>query len=157
MEPRNNITKLHEANIPAKLTEFTCGCWGQLKYAYSGGDYDLTNKRVSGGNESFEVLKFRQTARRDRLLFSDALVGALAEQRAADADVLEERRLALRECLKKLGPRDRVLIEHRYGGAETIKQIAKRLGRPANTLYKAFERIRRTLFECINKTVSAKW
>ena len=104
----------------------------------------------------FEVLKFRQTARRDRLLFSDDLVGALAEQRTADADVLEERRLALRECLKKLGPHDRVLIEHRYGGTETIKQIAKRLGRPANTLYKALERIRHTLFECINKTVSAK-
>ena len=102
----------------------------------------------------FEVLKFRQTHRRDRLCFGDDLLDVLAEERAAGEGVLHSRRSALPDCMKKLPPMDRELIEVRYAGEVTIQQIADRTGRQPNTLYKALERIRRTLMRCIEETIA---
>jgi RNA polymerase sigma-70 factor, ECF subfamily len=102
----------------------------------------------------FEVLKFRQTHRRDRLRFGDDLLDTLAEERSAGEGVLRTRQAALPDCMKKLPPADRELIEVRYAGEETVQQIAQRTGRQPNTLYKALERIRRTLMKCIEETVA---
>ena len=102
----------------------------------------------------FEVLKFRQTLRRDRLRFNDELVQTLADERLAGEGVLRARRLTLPDCVAKLPPGDRELVEQRYGSEETILEIARRTGRPANTLYKALERIRRTLMKCIEEKIA---
>lgn len=101
----------------------------------------------------FEVLKFRQTHRRDRLRFNDDLLDTLAEERSAGEGLLHTRQAALPDCMKKLPPIDRELIDIRYGGEETVLQIAQRTGRQPNTLYKALERIRRTLMKCIEETI----
>lgn len=102
----------------------------------------------------FEVLKYRQTHRRDRLRFNNALLETLAEERVASEGVLQARRRALAGCLQKLSTRDRALIEHRYAGSQTVLEIARQTGRPANTLYKALERIRRALMHCIERQVA---
>lgn len=101
----------------------------------------------------FEVLKYRQTHRRDRLQFNDDLLETIAEERSASEGLLQARRRALAACLGKLSPRDRTLIEHRYAGSSTVLEIAQQTGRPVNTLYKGLERIRRTLMHCIDKAL----
>jgi RNA polymerase sigma-70 factor (ECF subfamily) len=102
----------------------------------------------------FEVLKYRQTHRRDRLRFNDDLLETIAEERSASEGLLQARRRALTGCLQKLSPRDRTLIEHRYAGPHTVLEIAQQTGRPVNTLYKGLERIRRTLMHCIDKALA---
>lgn len=102
----------------------------------------------------FEVLRFRQTHRRDRLRFGDDLLDTLAIERSADEGLLQPRRSALPDCMKKLPAGDRELIELRYAGEETVLEIARRTGRQPNTLYKALERIRRTLMECIEQMIA---
>lgn len=102
----------------------------------------------------FEVLKFRQTHRRDRLRFNDDLLDTLAEERSAGEGLLYTRQAVLPDCMKKLPPMDRELIDVRYAGEETVQQIAQRTGRQPNTLYKALERIRRTLMKCIEETIA---
>ncbi len=102
----------------------------------------------------FEVLKFRQTHRRDRLRFNDGLLDTLAAERSGGEGILQTRRLALPDCMARLPANDRELIEQRYASEETILEIARRTGRPANTLYKALERIRRTLMKCIDDAVA---
>jgi RNA polymerase sigma-70 factor, ECF subfamily len=104
----------------------------------------------------FEVLKHRQSYRRDRLRFNDDLLHTLAEERSTGEGMLQVRRRALPDCMEKLPPNDRELIEQRYAGDETILQIAERTGRPSNTLYKALERIRRTLMKCIEEEMANK-
>lgn len=99
----------------------------------------------------FEVLKHRQTARRDRLRFNDDLLATLAEERSAGESYLQGRRMALPDCMSKLPAADRKLIEHRYSSDETIQDIARCTGRSVHTLYKALERIRRTLMKCIDE------
>jgi RNA polymerase sigma-70 factor, ECF subfamily len=102
----------------------------------------------------FEVLRFRQTHRRGRLRFGDHLLDTLAAERAAGEELLQERRSALPDCMQKLPESDRELIEVRYAGEETVLEIARRTGRQPNTLYKAMERIRRTLMKCIEEAMA---
>ena len=102
----------------------------------------------------FEISNFRRTQRSDRLYFDDELVASLAEVRGTLIDDLERRRAALVVCLKKLRASDRQIIRHCYGPkATTTKEAAQRLHRPVNTLYKALNRIRRTLSECVQQGV----
>lgn len=98
----------------------------------------------------FEVSNFRRTQRSDRLCFGDQLIDSLAEARSSLTDELDRRRAALDRCLRKLRASDRQIIRHCYGPkATTTKEAADRLHRPVNTLYKALNRIRRTLMECV--------
>jgi RNA polymerase sigma-70 factor (ECF subfamily) len=102
----------------------------------------------------FEVNNFRRTQRSERLCFDDDLVASLAEVRGTLTDDLERRRAALLLCLKRLRPSDRQIIRHCYGPkSTTTKEAAERLHRPANTLYKALNRIRRTLGECVQQGI----
>ena len=67
------------------------------------------------------------------------------------------RRDALRQCLGKLPANDRQLVQQCYGEAESsFKTIAEKLGRPVNTVYKALNRIRRSLHQCIDRRLSAE-
>ena len=100
----------------------------------------------------FEVSNFRRTQRSDRLCFDDNLVDSLTEVRSSLAEELDRRRAVLDQCLRKLRASDRQIIRHCYGPkATTTKEAADRLHRPVNTLYKALNRIRRTLLECVQQ------
>ena len=102
----------------------------------------------------FEVSNFRRTQRSDRLCFDDQLVDSLAEARSSITDELDRRRAVLDDCVRKLRASDRQIIRHCYGHkSTTTKEAADRLHRPVNTLYKALNRIRRTLMECVQLDV----
>ena len=51
---------------------------------------------------TYEVLKFRERRRRDRLYFSDEFVKSVAADALSNFDSLEDRRNALIQCLGKL-------------------------------------------------------
>lgn len=98
----------------------------------------------------FEVSNFRRTQRSDRLFFEDQLIESLAEVRNSMVEELDRRRAVLAGCMQQLRASDRQIIRHCYGPkATTAKEAAARLQRPVNTLYKALNRIRRTLMECV--------
>jgi len=98
----------------------------------------------------FEVSNFRRTQRSDRLCFEDQVIESLAEVRNSMVEELDRRRAVLATCMQKLRASDRQIIRHCYGPkATTAKEAAERLQRPVNTLYKALNRIRRTLMECV--------
>ena len=105
---------------------------------------------------NYEVLKYRDRRRRDRLYFSDEFIKSVAEDALTNDDALEERRRALIDCLAKLRKQDRELIRYRYTPGENGKSVAEFLGRPINSVYQSLGRIRRTLFECINRRLAAE-
>jgi RNA polymerase sigma-70 factor (ECF subfamily) len=104
-----------------------------------------------------QVRKFRRDAKRAGFQLSDATCEQLAADAARGADLFEFRRDALRQCLGKLAASDRQLVQQCYGATdESFKSIAADLGRPVNTVYKALNRIRRALHDCIDRTLSAE-
>ncbi len=105
---------------------------------------------------NFEVLKYREKHRSRRLVFSDDLLETIAGESEESQDDLDERRTALNECLARLRPNDLTLIQTRYAPGNKGKDVADLLGRPSNSVYQSIGRIRRTLFECINRRLSAE-
>lgn len=104
-----------------------------------------------------QVRKFRRDAKREGFQLSDATCERLAADAARGADLFDFRREALRQCLGKLPANDRQLVQQCYGEADaSFKAIAEKLGRPANTVYKALNRIRRSLHQCIDRRLSAE-
>jgi RNA polymerase sigma-70 factor (ECF subfamily) len=105
---------------------------------------------------TYEVMKYRDRNRRDKHLFSDEFIKRVAQETSSDAERLEDRRKALIGCLGKLRAQDRELIQSRYTPGENGKSVAVKLGRPINSVYQSLGRIRRSLFECVNRRLTAE-
>jgi RNA polymerase sigma-70 factor, ECF subfamily len=102
----------------------------------------------------FEVFNYRRRHQGERLRMTDAALDAVADRRLAEREHLETRHRALWECLERLPPRDRSLIEARYAEKTTSRALAVKLGMIENTVYKALGRIRRALRVCIERKVA---
>lgn len=59
----------------------------------------------------------------------------------------------MQQCLAKLTDSERELVGFRYQKDITIQQVAKTTGKNIHTLYKRLERIRKDLYNCVNRTV----
>jgi RNA polymerase sigma-70 factor (ECF subfamily) len=104
-----------------------------------------------------QVRKFRRESKRSGFQLSEITCERLAADAARGADLFEFRRDALRNCLGKLATGDRQLIQRCYSDSTaSFKTIAEEVGRPVNTVYKALNRIRRSLQQCIDRSLSAE-
>lgn len=102
----------------------------------------------------FEALKYRRARARDRHLFGEELMALLADEGAEEAQRRERERHALQRCIQQLPPRQRELIERCYSGGTSIREVAASLGRSATGLYKALDRIRMALLQCIERSLA---
>jgi RNA polymerase sigma-70 factor (ECF subfamily) len=100
-----------------------------------------------------QVRNYRRVRGRDRHVFSESLVEQLAADRMELFEEDQSRREALGRCLAKLRDVDRQLVERCYGESRSFKQIAAEMGRPANTVYKALNRIRAALLVCVEEAL----
>jgi RNA polymerase sigma-70 factor (ECF subfamily) len=67
---------------------------------------------------------------------------------------LDERHEALAQCLQKLPARDRELVLTRYEPGCGVPEAAQRSGRSMDAAYKALNRIRKLLFDCVTHQLS---
>lgn len=67
---------------------------------------------------------------------------------------LDSRTLALEHCLKKLGDKEKNLLELKYSTNYTAKQIAHRVGISVNMVYRNMSRIKFLLLNCVNKQIN---
>lgn len=104
----------------------------------------------------YEVYNYRrrQQGQGQRLCFNEGLLDKIAIQRLENGDLLEFELDALRRCVETLPPVDQHLIRERYARKITSRALAVELGRPENTVYKAIQRIRRALRECVERAVA---
>lgn len=104
-----------------------------------------------------QVRKFRRQNKRNTYQLSDEACDHIAATAIERANLFDSRREALGNCLGKLSPEDRRLVQHCYDDSTlSIKSTANRMGRPVNTVYKALNRIRRVLHECIDRTLATE-
>jgi RNA polymerase sigma-70 factor, ECF subfamily len=101
-----------------------------------------------------EVLNFLRRSRRSPMPLDERLLLQLADQRLDRSTIYEHYREALRLCMERLTADDRELLALCYGGALSIKDIALRLGRSADSVYHSLRRIRCILMGCITRTTA---
>jgi RNA polymerase sigma-70 factor (ECF subfamily) len=102
-----------------------------------------------------EVKEFRKRNSRERVIFSDAFVDAVADQAIDMQMELPERMSALQQCVEKLPRQHRELLRLRYDERRSVGSVAKVVNRPIETVYKALSRIRQALHHCIDAQLSA--
>jgi RNA polymerase sigma-70 factor, ECF subfamily len=115
-------------------------------------DIDRSFPAWACGIAHFLVLKHLREKRRSRVVFSDELLGRLAEIRKNHEEKDLADPVALAGCIEELSKKDRTLIGLCYGSQHNIKAAAAALGRPVESVYVSLVRIRRLLMDCIRRT-----
>jgi RNA polymerase sigma-70 factor (ECF subfamily) len=65
-----------------------------------------------------------------------------------------EREQALRECLRKLKPEQRELIEQRYRDEASIEKMSRQTDKSETAVYQLLYRIRKALQDCVQLTLN---
>ncbi len=121
--------------------------WAKFEQFEPGTDFLAWANRVA----HLKVLEHRRAQRGSEVVLDDDVLERLADFSRSQTDVLNDQQDALFECLDLLRPADRQLIELSYSPDTVLKDVAQRLGRPANSVYKSLGRIRRWLMECVQR------
>ena len=104
------------------------------------------------GIARFQVMAHLRDAKRAKARFVDAdIVELLHEEVEAQAGGFEELRASLRQCVGKLAPGSRELVESRYFRKLAIQAIADETERNLSAVKVALMRVRRALRECIER------
>lgn len=103
----------------------------------------------------YRVLQYRDSENRRAARLSAKAVELIADDAVEQAEMFDERRVALHACLEKLSDSDRELVSACYSDVQSsFRDVAEQLGRPANTVYKGIQRIRRALRDCIERRMT---
>ena len=100
------------------------------------------------------VLGFRKERSRQREYFTERVIQLLDEAYSKSSGGISQSREALVDCLAKLNADKQRLVTDYYspGGAA---ELAQSLGMTANSLRQAVHRIRRQLYECVQRKLQA--
>ncbi len=102
-----------------------------------------------------EAQNYRRRNRRLTTILDEGVFEQIVAEVELQSDLLEARREAMGRCSEELNFADRELLNLRYLPGASVKDIAQRLGRPANSVCKSLSRIRQALWDCINRELSA--
>lgn len=91
----------------------------------------------------------RQKFARAKVVFDDEVLAKVAHTAVTMREELDERHEALSACLQKLAPRDRELVLTRYEPGGGVAEAAERTGRSMDAAYKALNRLRKLLHDCV--------
>lgn len=107
------------------------------------------------GVARLEVSNYLRTRSRRKLYFTDDFNLMLIEaQTELHSDEADARKNALAQCVQKLRPNDREMLDECYGQNDSIESIAARRGRVPQSIHNTLRRIRRSLFDCIRQTIA---
>lgn len=108
------------------------------------------------GVAKFEALAFLRDRARDRHVFGDEVLALLEAEAMEAARSSEQEERALEQCLQKLPAAQRELVETAYAPGVRMDELARSAGRTPMALYKSLHRIRITLADCVQLTLSQK-
>jgi RNA polymerase sigma-70 factor (ECF subfamily) len=128
----------------------TMALWSDFEKFESGTDFGAWAATVA----RYRISTFLRSKNRQRVYFSEELVNELAAVPLESSDMHNARLDALAECRKKLSSADQELIALCYGGSDSIRDAAYRIGRPVDSVYVRLSRIRSALFACIERTMA---
>ena len=104
----------------------------------------------------YTALNYRRKCDRDRHLFSEKIMGLLAERaKEISVDVEAELRV-LDHCIARLEDNDQQLLKDCYAEGVTIKAYAEKTLQTANVVYKRLNRVRAKLLTCIQRTLAVE-
>jgi len=119
-------------------------------------DYDLARPMIpwACGIARNMALKFHERSRRRGYPMSEATLAAVSEAQHRMASEVDRRLQQLPGCLEKLTEEQRLLLRQCYGARGSVREVAASRQLEPDAVYKRLERIRRNLFECIERAMA---
>lgn len=99
----------------------------------------------------YKALSWQRDQGRDRLVFRDSVVEALATSALAQLERREDERQAMERCLAKLGKSQRQLVLSVHSPGQSVISIAKETGQKARRLYYQLNVLRASLQRCVEE------
>lgn len=98
----------------------------------------------------FEILAHLKKSKRGNwLVFSDSLQETIASEAPEAVPESSVRLRLLEECMQKLRPNHRELLNHRYQSKDGLDSYARQCGRSVSSLSVTLHRVRANLRKCI--------
>lgn len=103
-----------------------------------------------------QVMAYRKSCVRSRLVFSDESLDFLCNHFLKTPNTIDDRLSALQSCLKRLSTAQAELIRERYVTRTPVQTIASRMNETAHTISSRLYRIRKILSRCIENTLATQ-
>lgn len=100
---------------------------------------------------ALEAKEYLRKEARWRRFLDDEVIEMLALRRNEMSKELDERRIHLRECLRKLPDGQKSIVEGYYFKDHSVEELAELSGRTVDAVYKALQRIRAALMDCVGR------
>jgi len=100
------------------------------------------------------VIDFYRAQGRERVIFSEELLGPLADTIANQADGRSHRREALEACLDELPPKSRRLLDLRYVEELSAEESAREIGSTSGSVRVLLSRVRTVLASCVERRLA---
>ncbi|MBU4273298.1 MAG: sigma-70 family RNA polymerase sigma factor [Planctomycetes bacterium] len=101
----------------------------------------------------YEICKFRSRQRPAGVSFSTELIDELSVEYHCYNDLLEIRQAALPGCVEQLPAQDRDLMDAVYGREISVPCLAQQMNRKPTSIYRSLRRIRKWLYDCVERAV----
>ncbi len=101
----------------------------------------------------FEVMRFRRSRARDRLVLSEEVIELLATEAEDRLQRSEAERQALNLCLQKLTETERRLLLSIHTQGDSISQIAAESNEKSRRLYSKVNMLRDLVADCVRKSI----
>lgn len=121
--------------------------WGKAQEAKQVDNFSAWALKIA----FFQIKNYRRKQARSVLLFDSDVMELLAEDTTEMVGSMDDRLHALQSCMQCLPEKHRQLLEERYHHGMSVKDIAKRVSRSANSLGVLLFRIRTQLHNCISQ------
>lgn len=132
------------------MQEVSVVLWEKFGGFDEGGDF----RAWAFGVAKYEVLAWLRDKGRDRLVLSERAVELLDADAGGLEPRLERRREALEQCIGKVAPQERALLMRAYEPGVSMAAVAAESGRSEPGFYQWLYRMRKSLFDCIHRTLS---
>lgn len=128
------------------LQEVSLSLWKKFDQFQPGTDFLAWAFRMI----RIEILEWRRKKSRERVLFDDEFLDTIAEKVSEQSENVTTLRYdALIECVKKLSPKMKKLVQNRYFKQLEITEIAALSNRSVEAIYQQLYRLRSALRICV--------
>jgi RNA polymerase sigma-70 factor (ECF subfamily) len=101
----------------------------------------------------FTILSHYRDQKRDRLIFDQDVVEAMADETEVAVSRFDDRREALASCMKKLNQKQTALLHNHYTANQPLREIAEASGRNLSAVKMNLLRLRQQLGACIERQI----
>lgn len=147
------LAYVHDPNTAADLLQETnIVLWQKFDQFESGTNFFAWAREIA----RLSVIRHRRTSARRIGTLDPHLLEELAFRASELASTNIDDREILKVCLRKLKEKDRELISARYRPGASVGKMAILLGRTENSVSQSLCRIRRSLAECVERSLRAQ-